>query len=134
MRRPITPFHLEFSKGSILEVPITTMPLVRMPFHFSYLMYLSTYSPTIAQAYFRTALWLCRRTATTPCLLLHPLDFLGSSKDTAKLAFFPGMSMPSSEKLRNLGWMVDQLRERYTLTTIGEFALANRSKTTVFVV
>jgi len=120
VRRPIVPFRWSTSDGSILEVPITSMPLVRMPFHFSYLIYLASYSPKLARGYFRTALWLCHKTTTIPCLLLHPLDFLGIT-ETEGLDFFPGMKMRRSEKLRNLSWMVDELGERYRLTTFDEY-------------
>ena len=63
--------------GDIIEIPVTTMPLLKFPIHASYILYLSCYSTALAMTYFRTALSLCRITGTPPSILLHPLDFLG---------------------------------------------------------
>ena len=56
---------------------MTTIPIVRAPFHVSYLLYLLAVSKGLALTYLRTALLLCRLTRTAPSVLLHPLDFLG---------------------------------------------------------
>ena len=63
--------------GELIEIPVTTMPVAKLPMHVSYVLYLSTFSPALALAYFRTALAMCQMTGTQPSLLLHPLDFLG---------------------------------------------------------
>src|SRR5580700_7817554 len=75
--RPLRPYRWRTDAGDIIEIPVTTMPLLRIPIHASYILYLSCYSTAMAMAYFRTALALCRLTATPPSILLHPLDFLG---------------------------------------------------------
>jgi peptidoglycan-N-acetylglucosamine deacetylase len=107
--------------GPLLEIPVTTMPLFRVPIHVSYLLYLSLYAPWLARCYFRTALHLCRLTSTTPSLLLHPLDFLGADDDT-DLAFFPAMGVPHAVKL---GWLHDLLgifTHRFQVVTMREQA------------
>ncbi|RIK85383.1 MAG: polysaccharide deacetylase [Planctomycetota bacterium] len=83
----------------LVEVPVTTMPLLKLPFHMSYLLYLAQYSERLAMSYFQAALSLCRMTGVEPSLLLHPLDFLGGDDD-GDLAFFPAMQLPSARKLR----------------------------------
>lgn len=97
--RPLKPYRWRLDRGPLVEVPVTTMPIVRMPFHVSYLSYLAGYSPALAAHYFRLALALCRLTGTQPSLLLHPLDFLGADDGLAPLAFFPGMSVPAAVKM-----------------------------------
>jgi hypothetical protein len=92
------PYRWNSEHGSLLEIPVTTMPICRVPIHVSYLLYLSIYSPALARCYFRAALQLCRLTGTTPSLLLHPLDFLGSDDDP-DLAFFPAMGVTGAAKL-----------------------------------
>src|SRR5207249_7487452 len=74
--RPIKPHLIRTDGGELVEIPVTTMPLFRMPIHFSYILYLSGFSRTAAMSYFRLALTLCRITNVRPSLLLHPLDFL----------------------------------------------------------
>ena len=78
--RPIRPYRwrlgAEVPDGGLLEIPVTTMPVFRVPFHLSYILYLSAFSPALALVYFRMALMLCRATGTPPSLLLHPLDFM----------------------------------------------------------
>ena len=56
-------------------LPVTTMPLFRVPIHFSYLLYLGGKSPALARLYWRTALRMCRLRRVEPSVLLHPLDF-----------------------------------------------------------
>ncbi len=95
--RPLKPYRWHAEQG-LLEVPVTTMPVVRTPIHVSYLLYLSSYSPTAAMAYFRAALKLCRLMRIAPSLLLHPLDFLGQD-DNVGLDFFPAMKLPAARKI-----------------------------------
>jgi hypothetical protein len=96
--RPLKPYRWQTASGPLTEIPVTTMPLARVPIHLSYVLYLATYSPAVALTYWNTALALCRFTNTQPSLLLHPLDFLGN-EDCPELAFFPAMQTPAAPKL-----------------------------------
>ena len=96
--RPNKPYHWDLDGGRrLLEIPVTTMPVFKVPFHFSYLLYLARYSEAAMAAYLRTAVTLCRVTGLEPSFLLHPLDLLGAD-DAPALAFFPGMDMSSRKK------------------------------------
>lgn len=117
--RPVKPYRWQVEGGSLLELPVTTMPVFKTPIHFSYLLYLSSYSWWLAKAYFRFALGACRVTRTDPSLLLHPLDFMGSDDDS-DLAFFPGMSMPSAVKLDRMSELVEVLREHFQPISLEE--------------
>ncbi len=120
--RPLRPYRWDLNEGSLLEVPVTTMPIFRVPFHVSYLIFLARVSPWLARTYFRIALDLCRLTRVEPSLLLHPLDFLGADDKLAPLAFFPGMDVPAAKKLAWLdGFMVDYAR-RFTVLPMGAHA------------
>jgi hypothetical protein len=81
----------------LLEIPVTTMPILRLPFHFSYLLYIGTFSASLAKLYFRSALRLCRAARVEPSLLLHPLDFVGGDA-ISELAFFPAMKSTTEQK------------------------------------
>lgn len=37
--RPLTPYQWDLPQGPLLEIPVTTMPLIRAPFHLSYVLY-----------------------------------------------------------------------------------------------
>ncbi|MBI3029545.1 MAG: polysaccharide deacetylase family protein [Candidatus Rokubacteria bacterium] len=121
--RPIRPYRLRTDAGEIIEIPVTTMPVFRVPIHVSYLLYLSALAPALALLYFRAALSLCRWTATHPSLLLHPLDFLGCD-DTRDLAFFPAMNLPLGRKLELVGEAVDLLTARFAVLTLEQHAEA----------
>lgn len=86
----------------MVEIPVTTFPVIKTPIHVSYLVYMSTFSRSAALVYWRTALAACRATSVQPSLLLHPLDFL-SGDDAPELRFFPGMNVPIDEKLAFVG-------------------------------
>jgi hypothetical protein len=119
--RPIRPYRWSLGGGELLEIPVTTMPFFKVPFHFSYLLYLGTFSPSLARLYFKVALRLSRRLNASPSLLLHPLDFLGGD-DVATLAFFPAMKTDSERKLAQLDRLFDLLAEHYSVTSMEEHA------------
>ena len=122
--RPLKPYHWRTEQGLLTELPVTTMPLFRLPFHASYLLYLSTVSPRFALAYFVLALRLCRLTRTTPSFLLHPLDFLGRD-DESELSFFPAMNLLSERKVAFLAEVIRILMKDYTVVPLETLAAAN---------
>jgi hypothetical protein len=124
--RPLRPYRWRTGAGTLVEVPVTTLPLLKVPIHVSYLLYLSVFSRRLAVAYFHAALRLCRWTGTPPSLLLHPLDFLGGD-DLQDLSFFPGMSLPAAAKVTLVGEVVDLLAEHFAVVPLREHAAAARA-------
>lgn len=119
--RPLKPYVWNTVGRELLEIPVTTIPLVKVPFHQSYLLYLAGKSRALALAYLRSALALCRATGTEPSFLLHPLDFLGGDRVT-KLAFFPGMSLSTSFKLEFFHQVMSVLTRHFRPVTMEEHA------------
>ena len=120
--RPLDPYRWSLGDGrSLLEIPVTTMPVARLPFHLSYLVYLSRVSEGLAMAYLRTALGLCRATGTEPSFLLHPLDLIGGDL-APQLRFFPGMDVNSERKTRFFQRVLRALGEDFELVPMGEHA------------
>jgi len=109
--RPLKPYFWEVGDRRLLEIPVTTMPIFKLPFHFSYLLYIATYSPALSLLYFRSALAMCRALRIEPSLLLHPLDFLGGD-DVRELAFFPAMRSNGTEKRKFLYRLLQVLQAR----------------------
>jgi peptidoglycan/xylan/chitin deacetylase (PgdA/CDA1 family) len=131
--RPVKAFHWNLPQKELLEIPVTTMPLFKVPMHLSYVLYLSHYSRLAARLYFRTALGMCRLTGTEPSILLHPLDFLGPD-DAPELRFFPGMNIPLAKKLAVVDETLDALASKYELVTMrghAEQLLARRGLRTL---
>ena len=56
--RSLRPYLWKDLERPLIEIPVTTMPLAKVPIHLSYLLYLGQYSPAVAAAYFRLALML----------------------------------------------------------------------------
>lgn len=98
--------------GPLSELPVTTMPLARVPIHISYLLYLSGYSMAVALAYFETALLACRLRGQGPSILLHPLDLLGGD-EVADLQFFPGMQLAGGLKRERTARFLARLTSRF---------------------
>jgi hypothetical protein len=120
--RPLKPYRWRLDGGAgLLEIPVTTMPIFKLPIHVSYLLYLSRLAKPVALAYFQTALKLCRLTGIGPSLLLHPLDFLGRD-DTRELSFFPGMNLTSEEKLETVGQILRSLASEFTVVNVERHA------------
>lgn len=123
--RPLRPYRWEIpgvvATKPLVELPVTTMPLLRAPIHMSYLLYLSALSPLLALSYFRTALFFCKLNRVQPSLLLHPLDFMGH-EDDADLAFFPGMAMARERKLAFVDKVLALYAAHYRVVTMQEHA------------
>jgi hypothetical protein len=119
--RPIRPFAWQLEERNILEIPVTTMPYFKLPFHFSYLLYIATFSPYLAEQYLRAALVLCRFARVQPSLLLHPLDFL-SGKDIPILRFFPAMDTAHDKKAKTVHRLLRLFSSRHSPVSLSIFS------------
>ena len=118
--RPLKPYYWNLGEEKrIMEIPVTTMPFFKTPFHLSYLMYLSRFSETMARTYLLMALSLCRIRNISPSYLLHPLDFIGGDK-LPKLSFFPGMDISTENKVKLFRNLVGIIKDNYHLVPMGE--------------
>ena len=118
--RPLKPYRWKLM-GDLIEIPVTTMPIFKIPIHVSYLLYLGVFSQTLALVYFRLAIALCRLMRVQPSLLLHPLDFMGG-EDVPELAFFPAMNQPSYKKVAMVGKVLDILSKHYAIVPMSHHA------------
>ena len=120
--RPNKPYQWRLGEGrSLVEVPVTTFPLCRVPFHMSYLLYLSRFSHRLMLTYLRSALLACRLSRVQPSFLLHPLDLLGGDQAPG-LSFFPGMDLPVQKKRQVFTEVLDILKSEFELITVGAHA------------
>lgn len=118
---PNRPYRWDLEGDTLLELPVTTFPFIKVPFHFSYLLYLSAVSDALARAYFTAGLKACRAARMGPTLLLHPLDFLGPD-DAPELQFFPGMELSAATKIERIGHFVDRLTAEFDIGPVGRYA------------
>jgi len=106
---------------SVLDLPVTTMPLLRAPFHFSYVLWLASKSRWLARAWLRLGLSLCRLTRTPPSYLLHSLDFVGRGEHPS-LDFFPGMNVPWAGKQAVVEHLLASLSRNFAVGPLLPFA------------
>ncbi|MDZ7966023.1 MAG: polysaccharide deacetylase family protein [Nostoc sp. DedSLP03] len=132
--QPLKPYQWKLDKDKLTEIPVTTMPIFKVPIHFSYIMFLSTFSSEVALLYLRIALWLCKVTRVQPSLLLHPTDFV-SQEDVPELSFFPGMSVPTYKKLAIVNKSLEMISSQFNVLTVGQHAkfAANAPKLPILV-
>jgi hypothetical protein len=100
---------------------VTTVPLLRTPFHLSYLLYLSRVSDHLMMAYLRFALRLCVATRTSPSFLLHPLDLL-AGEDAPELRFFPGMDVSARRKRELFTAVLLEIGRHFKIGTMTDHA------------
>jgi len=110
--RPNKAYTWQTDPQPLLEIPVTTMPLFKVPIHASYILFLGTYSKALALMYWRFALGMCKLFKVQPSILLHPLDFLGSD-DTDRLSFFPAMRVPAQKKIDLMHDVFRIMKEQY---------------------
>lgn len=116
----LQPFTWE---NGLVEVPVTTMPLFRLPVHTTYLMFLAQKSDFLAKLYWDTAITLCRARKVAPSLLLHPTDFL-DEQDVPEMGFFPGMKLPAAKKTALVEYTIRSLQRHWHPGTMSDHAAA----------
>jgi len=120
--RPTRPYFWKLPSGNkLLEIPITCVPLLKMPFHLSYLMYIARYSKELMRFYLNFAISLCKLTRTPLSFLLHPLDLIGK-EDAPEVAFFPAMDMERKRKRRIFLEVIETLAKHFRLVSMNVFA------------
>ena len=118
---PLSPFRWSTDGPGLLELPVSTMPLVRTPMHMSYLQALGGASRPVAEGYARLAFRALRARGLPPSFLLHPTDLL-DAEDAPRLAFFPGMARRSADKLDQLHRTLAALAGDFEVVPLGEAA------------
>ena len=122
--RSLKPYFFVLKQDrKLLEIPITTIPVLRTPFHMSYLLYLSLFSSLLMKGYLYFAIFMCKITRTPINFLLHPLDIIGGDK-TKELVFFPGMNIKSEKKVLVFREIIEILKRNYNLVDMNTYALA----------
>ena len=120
--RQVKPYKWDLGDDkTIYEIPVTTMPVFKLPFHLSYLIYIGNISLSLMKLYLNIAIILCKTTKTPVSFLLHPLDLIGGDQIT-QLAFFPGMNIKSDKKLKIFEIAIGILKKHFDLLPMTEFA------------
>jgi peptidoglycan-N-acetylglucosamine deacetylase len=117
----LRPYRWTSLGSSMIEIPVTTLPWLKIPIHFSYVMYLATFSQALARTYFHAAMMFCKLNRIEPSVLLHPLDFLGGD-DEPGLAYFPGMKLDSLTKLALAKEFLGSIAKRFDVVTMLQHA------------
>lgn len=106
----------------LMIIPVTTFPVLKLPIHLSYILYLSTFNPVLGTLYFSAAIKLCRMLRVRPSILFHSVDFLGKDDNIEELMFFPAMKLSSAKKLEIIAKTIEILRRHYRVVTMKEHA------------
>ncbi len=120
--RSIKPYYWDInSNEKLLEIPVSTIPVLKIPFHLSYLLYLSRFSSLAMHTYLNIAIASCKITNTEPSFLLHPLDLVGGDQ-APRLAFFPGMDLKTESKLKVFREVIKKLSDNFSLVNMSTHA------------
>lgn len=104
--------------NGLTEIPVTTMPLLRLPVHTTYLMFLAEKSDALARAYWATNIRLSRLRDVPPSMLLHPTDFLDVT-DVPQMSFFPGMRLPATKKSALVEHTIRTMQQHWSVRPMG---------------
>lgn len=118
---PLKPFEI---RPGLMEVPVTTLPVVRLPMHLSYLLFLAKHSGALARLYWQVGVAMCRISGTAPSLLLHPTDFL-DLEDVPEMKTFPAMGIPAKTKIALVEHTLRSLKKHWEPGTITAHAAAH---------
>jgi len=120
---PLKPYRWKLNNNqTLLEIPVTTMPIFKLPFHLSYLIYIGNISMPLMKMYLNLAIWLCKLTKTPISFLLHPLDLIGGD-EIKELAFFPGMNVGSKQKVIIFKSVIGILKKHFRMLPMEKFSV-----------
>jgi peptidoglycan-N-acetylglucosamine deacetylase len=123
--KKLKPYYINLNDEiKLIEIPVTTIPIFKLPFHQSYLVYISNISNLLMKLYLEFAIFMCRITKTPLSFLIHPLDLIGADL-ISDLSFFPGMNVKSEFKLRVFKYTINRLKKSYCLKPMSEVAILN---------
>lgn len=122
-RWSLHPQRLRAAGGQIVELPVTTLPVARVPMHGSYLIQLYSISPRLARGYFRAAVRLCRARGVGMSMLIHPTDIL-DRRDAPAMEFFPGMGVAASDKVAFITWVLQTMQANFDVVGTGDHVAA----------
>lgn len=128
-RRTNKTYWVETKDRRMIEIPVTTFPVFKTPFHTSYVLYISAYSRFLALAYFRMAMLTCRATGIQPSILLNPLDFLGVDDNQPEMAFFPAMNLPAEPKIEVVRQALRIFKQYYDVCTMRDHVVSAEKDT-----
>lgn len=114
------PFRWQSDQLDLIEIPVTSMPIFRIPFHGTYLQYIADRSEALALVYFKFALLLCRLRGVSPSFLLHLTDFIGCDSQY-DLEYLPGMKRTTQQKILFMRKVMNIFQKSYAITGIQEF-------------
>jgi hypothetical protein len=128
--RKLKPYKWDLGDGKkITEIPVTTMPVFKFPFHLSYLIYIGNISVGMMKLYLNTSIRMCKITNTPISFLLHPLDLIGGDQ-ISQLAFFPGMNVNSAKKVEIFKSVIKTLSKHYDVVNMSKHLNDMESKRT----
>jgi hypothetical protein len=119
--RTLKPHLWNVYGGEILEIPVTTMPVFRVPIHLTYLHFLADKSKLLAKFYLWLALTLCQLFRVEPSILLHPLDFIAADR-APELGGFPGMGRNTEKKCALTIEFLQPIQKRFKLIQLSAYA------------
>ncbi len=125
--QPLKPYQWQIGERPLVEIPVTTFPIFKVPIHFSYILYLASFNEFAARNFFKMALQFCVATKTSPSLLLHPLDFLDGT-DAPELKFFPAMNVKAKKKMQLVGEILEQISSKFEIVNMQKHANFVRSQ------
>jgi hypothetical protein len=123
--QPLKPYIWQLENRDLVEIPVTTFPILKTPIHASYILYLSSFSRFAARQYFDKAMKIAAKFGHEPSILLHPLDFL-CAEDAPELKFFPAMNLPLEQKLETMNEIFDCLQQNFRVVHLAEHARSVR--------
>ena len=120
--RSLRPWYWKLAAGKkLLEIPVSTMPFFRTPFHMTWLIYLNSFSQRLTRLYLDSVIHSCRLTNTDLSFLLHPLDIIGKDQ-VPELAYFPGMEAASQTKSDFFRATITKIKNHFELSSLEEHA------------
>lgn len=118
----LSPYYWKLANNNkILEIPVTTIPFFKIPFHLSYMLYISGYSRLLMKVYLSFAIFMLKMTNQQPSYLLHPLDIISGDR-IPQLAFFPGMNISTEKKVDVFKYVLKKLKSNFDILPMLNFA------------
>jgi len=114
---PYCPFRKNMQRG-IIEVPVSTAPIIRTPYHASFV--IAAHNFNMGPSVFYAGFFLTRLKRLPLNYVFHAAELADSNHDS-RLSYFQGLKIPLKKRYEMMSLILKNITEKFTIFSTDKF-------------